>query len=102
MLRLIITGTGGPLADPKRFGPSQIILIDDKKLAFDRGYGFVRQLVNLGIRPSEVDHLFITHMHYDHVCDLPSLLFTAWHETPRKRLQIYGPEGIKELHTEWD
>ena len=46
-----------------------------------------------------IDYLFITHHHYDHICDLGEVLMSAWHNGRQKPIQIYGPKGTEALIT---
>lgn len=65
---------------------------------FDCGEGTQHQILRTTIRPKKITHLFITHLHGDHIFGLPGFLssrsFQTGEETPK--LTIYGPPGIKE------
>ena len=43
----------------------------------------------------EVDRLFLTHLHFDHIVDVPYLVFVGWVKVRAKPLRIYGPVGTK-------
>lgn len=49
-----------------------LVQVDGKKLLFDTGNGgangyLVRRLDSLGVKPGDIDYLFITHFHGDHI-----------------------------------
>ena len=75
-LRLLGTGTPTPLLD--RAGASFMIECGDDLLLFDCGPGAVRRLLEAGVAPTQVTHLFLTHLHYDHCNDYPYLVLTRW------------------------
>ena len=79
-MRLHLLGTGTPTLDPLRPASSAFLVdVAGVTLLFDAGRGATMQLLKLGRSPVEIDHLFITHHHYDHICDLGELLLAAWH-----------------------
>jgi len=41
--RFVMLGTGTPLPDPERSGPSMAIVVDNKAYLFDAGTGVVRR-----------------------------------------------------------
>lgn len=62
----------------------------------DCGLGVSRGLVDAGMRLSELDLVFITHLHSDHVLELGPLLHTAWTAGLKKRVCVFGPRGLFE------
>src|SRR5689334_1512376 len=63
---------------------------------FDCGEGTQRQLQrSLGL--IQVDEIYLTHFHADHVLGLPGLLKTYDLTDRRVPLKIYGPPGLTEL-----
>ena len=104
--KVILLGTGNPNPDPKHSGPSLMILVDDKPYVVDFGPGLVRQIAALtteyggeieGLEVKNLSRAFLTHLHSDHTIGYPDLILTPWvmeRETP---LDVFGPEGIKEM-----
>lgn len=94
---ITITGTGTPIQTPDRAGPGVLIRSDDVALQFDAGRGTVMRLASAGSRITDLDALFVTHHHSDHIVGIPDLLMTRWlNEIERKGqtpLPIYTPEG---------
>jgi len=62
---------------------------------FDCGEGTQRQMVQAGVGFHRKAKVFVTHMHGDHVLGLPGLLQTMSLLDRTKKLEIYGPQGIK-------
>ena len=73
---IILLGTGTPIPDPERFGPSLAIKIKDKIYIIDFGPGVVRRAVAARIKPPQITKAFLTHMHSDHTTGYPDLIFT--------------------------
>src|SRR5437763_11150390 len=68
--KVTLLGTGTPIPNPDRFGPSTLVEAGNQKLLFDAGRGAtirLRQiLVQRGPIMTKIDTLFITHYHSDH------------------------------------
>jgi len=96
-VKVVLLGTGGPRPDPRRHGPALAIRIGEECLLFDAGRGAVLQMVRAGIRPAQVNPIFITHHHYDHLSDLGDLMLTSWMQGRKRPLRIFGPEGTREI-----
>jgi ribonuclease Z len=64
-------------------------------LLFDCGEGTQRQMIQAGVGFHRKAKVFVTHMHGDHVLGLPGLLQTMSLLDRTKKLEIYGPQGIK-------
>ncbi len=94
VLVVTLLGTGGPAPQTERFGPAVLVEAGHQKLLFDAGRGVAQRIYELRVPFSEVDKVFITHLHYDHLVGLPDLLMSGWvfrRETP---LEVWGPAGI--------
>ena len=73
---VVLTGTGMPHAQPGRAGPGVMVRHGELVLQFDAGRATVLRLVEAGVRPGDVDAVFITHHHSDHLTGLVDLVFT--------------------------
>src|SRR5438132_13332108 len=64
---------------------------------FDCGEATQHQIMRCSLRLSQIERIFISHMHGDHVFGLPGLLASrslqAGSETP---VTVYGPPGLQE------
>ena len=61
---------------------------------FDCGEGTQHQLLRSDLNLSQVSHIFITHMHGDHVLGLMGLLATCGMTAHARAIRIYGPRPI--------
>jgi ribonuclease Z len=95
---IVFLGTGSPLPNADRCGAGQVVVAGSRHVLVDCGWGAARRLIPSGIPPASIDIIIFTHMHSDHVTDLPDFLFLRWTAggatTP---LKVYGPEGTREM-----
>lgn len=96
-MRVTLLGTGTPILDPARQQSALLVEIGDEKLLFDTGRGVIVQLASVGIHPQQANPIFITHHHYDHICDLGEFLLTSWHSGREAPIDVYGPRGTAEI-----
>ena len=96
-MELTLLGTGCPKVDFKRFGPSNLIQTKKSKILVDCGSGVTQRLDQIKISSAEIDALFLTHLHSDHVVDLYQLIISSWHSYRIKPWKIYGPKGTKKF-----
>ena len=73
-------------------------MIDGEVLLIDCGERATVNLTKADINPIEVDHLFITHLHWDHFADYNYFLMTTWNCGKENTLHVYGPPGTREMH----
>lgn len=100
--RLVLLGTAG---GPTWYGPdaphgiSSALVVDGHAYIVDFGSGAFRQMRAAGIKPGDAKALFVTHLHSDHVIDLPALL--TYDPSARRRsaekIEIVGPGPRGEL-----
>ena len=95
MSSLVLLGTGCPSPSDLRFGPSTLFTHDNKNYLFDCGSGVTQRLSAAGVRSSEIDVVFVTHMHSDHIVDLYQLYISGWHQGRDSKFKVVGPRGIK-------
>jgi ribonuclease Z len=95
-LSAIFLGTGGSVPSARRSTASVMLARGGKRLMFDCGEGTQRQLQrSLGL--AQVDEIYLTHFHADHVLGLPGLLKTYDLTAREEPLMIYGPRGLHSL-----
>lgn len=93
--RITLLGTkGGPAVRQGGSMPTaSLIEIGGKKILIDAAIGCTRSLVEAGHSLLEIDAIFITHLHSDHILELGPLLYTAWTTGLRQPVQVFGPKG---------
>ena len=96
--RLVLLGTkGGPsvrLLD--RMPTSSLMEIGGQTCVVDCGLGVTRGIVRAGRQLRDIDHVFITHLHSDHVLELGPLLHTAWTTGLDREISVHGPHGTRD------
>lgn len=94
---IVFLGTGSPLANPDRCGAGNVVVAGGQHVLVDCGWGAARRLVPAGVRPGEIDVALFTHMHTDHMTDVPDFLFLRWTGGATRPLRVFGPEGTREM-----
>lgn len=99
MIEITLLGTGSPLPDPNRAGPSTLVRAGGQVFLVDCGRGVLQRAAAVGVGAAGLSALLITHLHSDHIGDLGDLLITRWISTfapDAAPLPIIGPPGIAE------
>lgn len=100
---VVLLGTGTPPPFMHRFGPSTLVKVNGKLLMFDAGRGATQRLWQKKISLGKIDHLYLTHLHSDHVVGIPDLMLTGWLTSPFARrkgpFKVSGPPGTVNLMT---
>jgi ribonuclease BN (tRNA processing enzyme) len=101
--QVVLLGTGTPLPDPDRSGPSTAIVVNGNAYVIDFGTGVVRQAAaarKRGVEALEPVNLkigFLTHLHSDHTIGFPDIIFTPWVMGRKAPLEVYGPPGTRDM-----
>lgn len=96
-MKLTMLGTGLPMPNPARKGPSQLISLGDAHILADCGPGAVHRLSEARITPRDIDHVMITHHHADHYLDLGYFILIRWLMGVDRTLHVYGPHGQRQM-----
>lgn len=88
-----LTGTGTPRPAPNRAGAGVLVRHGDHALQFDTGRATVLRLAEAGVRCDDIDAVFLTHHHADHLVALPDLLISRWVMGAREPLEVIAPSG---------
>lgn len=97
-MKVTLLGTGGPEYFPDRLGIATLVEADGQKLLFDVGRGTNQRLYESRINPKDITHIFITHLHNDHIEGLPELWMTPWFLLGRDHgFELWGPEGSEQM-----
>ena len=100
-MRLHLIGTGTPTPTPERFGTAYVVETGGDGLLFDCGPATTHKLVKAGLHPTRIHHLFLSHHHFDHNCDLPCFALCRWDQCrgDEPPLRIYGPPPTARIVT---
>ena len=87
-------GTAGAIPTTERNPSSLFVAREGDQLLFDAGEGTQRQMMRFGTGFS-ISHLFVTHLHGDHVLGIPGLLQTMAFNDREEPLAIHTPYGTR-------
>ncbi len=96
-LDVLFVGTAGSAPTARRGLPATLIRRGGERLLFDCGEGTQRQLARSDAGLADLDDVFITHFHADHVLGLPGMLKTFELRGREQPLAVHGPPGLKRL-----
>ncbi len=97
VIKVVLLGTGGPRPDPARAGAAVLVEAGGQRLLFDSGRNVVSRLWQAGYAPGDVDRVFLTHLHSDHIVGLPDLWLTGWIWQRHRPLHVSGPVGTTNM-----
>jgi len=99
MIEITLLGTGSPIPDPNRAGPSTLVRAGGQVFLVDCGRGVLQRAAAVGVGAAGLSALLLTHLHSDHIGDLGDVLITRWISTfapDPEPLPIIGPPGTAE------
>jgi len=99
-IRVTLLGTAsGPRVHVSLAGISTLVEAGGERFLFDAGRGFMQRLVQAGFPMNAVTKLFLTHLHSDHIVDVPDLMLTPWSAAPERKvpLEVWGPDGTRDM-----
>lgn len=92
-LALQVLGSGGPSAGDTRASTGYLIWRDGRAVVMvDAGGGTFLRFGEAGAKLQDLSLLAVSHLHPDHVSDLPALLWLS-EVARRQRLKVAGPSG---------
>ena len=98
-LRATFLGTGAPRPSLDRYGPATLIEAGGERVLVDPGPGLRERLFQAGSFDliSGIDHVLVSHLHFDHTISLPDLWLTGWLFGRRTPLTVEGPAGTQAM-----
>ena len=93
-LKVVVCGSRSPLPSPGRAEACILVEAGNDIYIFDLGNGSVNNLTQYQIPWPNVKTVLITHMHSDHIADLPDAHLQSWIQGRNEPLKVYGPDGI--------
>lgn len=94
---LTILGSGSALPTSRRYPTAQALNVLERFFLIDCGEGTQLQLRNAKVRMGKINHIFISHLHGDHVFGLYGLLSTYNLLGRKHPLKIHGHSGLKDI-----
>jgi len=100
MIEITLLGTGSPVPDPNRAGPSTLVRAGGQVFLVDCGRGVLQRAAAVGVGAAGLSALLITHLHSDHIAELGDIIITNWvtnFAPDPAPLQIIGPPGTAQV-----
>jgi ribonuclease BN (tRNA processing enzyme) len=101
---LVLLGTAAaPFPVPGRAGISSALVVDGRVFVIDCGRGSPTGFAGAGLDFARLEAVFLTHLHADHIGDLPGMILYPWGVRtgaaggPLAPLRVYGPSRPAEL-----
>lgn len=93
-LAVQVLGSGGPIADDARASSGYLLWLEGRsRLLVDAGGGTFLRFGEAGGSMEDLDRIAITHLHTDHVADLPALLKGGYFSGRTRPLPLFGATG---------
>ena len=96
-LDIVFLGTAGSMPTAQRAPAALLVRRGGDKLLFDCAEGTQRQLLRSSVGLLELEEIYVTHFHADHVLGLPGMLKTFALRGRELPLHVYGPRGLVDL-----
>ena len=96
-LDLIFLGTAGSMPTAQRAPAALLVRRGGEKLLFDCAEGTQRQLLRSSVGLVELEEIFVSHFHADHVLGLPGMFKTFALRGRELPLTVHGPRGLLDL-----
>jgi len=93
-LDIVFLGTAGSMPTAQRAPAALLVRRGGDRLLFDCAEGTQRQLLRSSVGLLELEEIFVTHFHADHVLGLPGMFKTFALRGREEPLQVYGPRGL--------
>ena len=95
-MKITCLGTGSPESYARRASSGYLVEVGEDKILLDCGGGVVSRLIEAGVMPRDITHLFFTHLHSDHMMDYARLIHAAWDEG-KIEMPVWGPAPLAEI-----
>lgn len=93
---MTVLGSSSALPTSKRYPSAHVLNVHEHFFLIDCGEGTQLQLRKFKFRFAKINHIFISHLHGDHVFGLPGLLSTFNLLGRKPELFIYGHADLKQ------
>ncbi len=94
---ITLLGTNAAQPTPQRFTSAQVLNVNEALYMIDCGEGAQMRLSEHQVRRSNINQIFISHLHGDHFYGLIGLLTSFALNERTQPLHIFSPEGLQEI-----
>jgi len=105
-MRLSVIGSGSSVPHPFRTSSAYLVECGAGLLLLDCAPSAIYRLAADGLNWAELDAIWISHFHLDHIGGLAPLLFSTKYapetQSRRKPQRIFGPPGLREILGHFD
>ena len=95
-IRVTVLGSGDPFVKHSQASASLLIEVGNPErdlFFFDLGSGALANYNGLGLPVTATTKVFLTHLHADHVGDMPTLVWSLAKAGRRDPVEVWGPAG---------
>lgn len=92
---LIVLGSGSSVPSRRRFTSAYALRVAGKLFLVDCGAPVTTLLYRYDLDPLDINAIFLSHWHMDHIAGLGLMLTQSHHRQRSKKLTVYGPRGTK-------
>jgi len=92
-----ILGSSSALPTSHRFPTAQVVRLNEQLFLIDCGEGTQIQLRKFGFRMGRINHIFISHLHGDHIYGLPGLISSLALFGKKGELHIYAHSDLQQM-----
>jgi len=96
-MRVLLCGTGTPMPNRSAAKACVAVAAGGRLFVFDIGPKASENLAIWRIPVEQVEAVFLTHYHSDHIGDLGEFNTQSWAQGRRTPLAVYGPPGVDEV-----
>jgi len=95
-ITVVTCGTGSPLPSP-RAQSCLAVFVNGQFLLFDAGDRAQDSMEDLNLPVADIDAVFLTHFHSDHVADLGEVMSRSWILGRDQPLAVYGGQEVEQV-----
>ncbi len=100
-IKWTVLGSSAGNVSPKYNSSGYLLEVGDSRILLDCGSGVCSSIKRLGYSPVDISHIFITHMHSDHTCELPLFVQMRYTDKEPGALEIWMPSEGVEAFGKW-
>lgn len=95
-ISVVLVGTAGPMS-PDLAQQATAVFVNGQFLLFDVGDYAQKRMEQFNLPMEELDAVFLTHFHNDHIADLGEVMQRSYMLGREKDLVVYGPTGVEDI-----